>query len=59
VEVEDPALVEAVNGPDQPQSHLFRADVTEVVVLALGEPAGHLVVESWHPGRGVTRRTRR
>ena len=59
VEVEDPALVEAVNGPDQPQSHLFRADVTEVVVVALGEPADHLVVESWHPGRGVTRRIRR
>jgi hypothetical protein len=51
-------LVEAVNGSGQPQSHLFRADVTEVVVVALGEPADHLVVESWHPGRGVSRRIR-
>jgi hypothetical protein len=59
VEVEDPAVIEAVQRPDQPQSHLFRAAVTEVVVIALGEPADHLVVDSSHQGRGVTRRIRR
>jgi len=58
-EVLDPELAEAVNGPGQPRSHLFRLDVTELVVVRLGEPPDHLVVESWHPGRGVLRRERR
>jgi hypothetical protein len=40
-------------------SHLFRADITELVVTGLGDPPDHLVIESWHPGRGVTRRERR
>ena len=53
-EVTDPALVAAVNGGDAGEgapSHLFRADVGEVVVVRLGEPADHLVIESWRPGR--------
>jgi Pyridoxamine 5'-phosphate oxidase len=58
-EVTDPDRVadpgaEAPPGP----SHLFRADVTEVSVVTLGEPADHLVIESWHEGRGVTRQRR-
>jgi hypothetical protein len=40
-------------------SHRFRLDVTEVVVVRLGDPADHIVVESWHEGRGVSRRVRR
>src|SRR6187200_1986544 len=39
-------------------SHRFRADVTEVVVVHLGDPADHIVIESWHPDRGLTRRER-
>ena len=31
---------------------LFRADVTEIVVTRIGEPADHLLIESWHEGRG-------
>jgi Pyridoxamine 5'-phosphate oxidase len=58
-EVHDPALIEAVNGADAADSHLFRADMTELVVVRLGDPADHLVIESWHEGRGVTRRQRR
>jgi hypothetical protein len=42
---------EAPPGPN----HLFRADVTEVSVVRLGEPADHLVIDAWHEGRGVTR----
>ena len=38
---------------------LFRIDVQEVVHVGLGEPADHLVVESWHEGRGVERVVRR
>jgi hypothetical protein len=40
-------------------SHLFRADVSELVVVRLGEPPDHLVIESWHEGRGLERSERR
>jgi hypothetical protein len=40
------------------KSHSFRADITELVVVRLGEPADHIVIESWHEGRGITTRRR-
>jgi hypothetical protein len=41
------------------RSHRFRADVAELVVISLGgDPPDHLVIESWHTGRGVTTRRR-
>jgi hypothetical protein len=40
-------------------SHLFRLDISELVVVSLGDPADHIVIESWHEGRGVTRTERR
>ncbi len=60
-EVNDPTLRKARLGSEAApgKAHLFRADITELVVVRLGEPADHLVVESWSPGRGVTRRERR
>jgi hypothetical protein len=60
-EVTDPERIEAINGPKAPPgpSHLFRADIAELVVIAVGDPADHLVIESWHESRGVTRRERR
>jgi hypothetical protein len=45
--------VEDVTAPDA-DSHRFRLDITELVVVHLGEPADHLVIESWHEGRGVS-----
>ena len=36
----------------------FRLDITEVVLTYVGTPADHLVIESWHAGRGWERRTR-
>jgi hypothetical protein len=36
----------------------FTIDITEVVLTYLGTPADHLVMESWHPGRGWRRETR-
>jgi hypothetical protein len=39
-------------------AHRFRLDISEVVVVRLGEPADHLVIEAWHEGRGVSRRRR-
>ena len=32
----------------------FRVDVTEVVYIRVGTPADHLVIDSWHEGRGRT-----
>jgi hypothetical protein len=40
-------------------SHRFRLDISELVVVRLGEPADHIVIEAWHEGSGVTRRERR
>jgi hypothetical protein len=55
VEVSDPELVAAVVGDNAPPGplHLFRADVRELVLTRVGEPADHLLIESWHAGRGV------
>jgi hypothetical protein len=36
----------------------FRVDITEVAMTHVGVPADHLVIESWHHGRGYRRRTR-
>ena len=60
-EIEDPDRKAAIIGAKAPPgpNHLFRAEVTELAVVRLGEPADHLVIEAWHPGRGVSRRERR
>ena len=60
-EVTDPGRKAEIVGGAAPvdESHVFRLDVTELVVVHVGEPADHIVVEAWHAGRGVTRRERR
>jgi hypothetical protein len=40
------------------ESHRFRLDITELVVVRLGEPADHLVIDAWHAGRGLSSRRR-
>jgi Pyridoxamine 5'-phosphate oxidase len=40
-------------------SHRFRLDITELVVTGLGDPPDHIVIESWHEGRGLSRKERR
>lgn len=52
--VEAPAPEEGA----QPGAGYFRIDITEVALTYLGTPADHLVIESWHEGRGWRRRTR-
>ena len=61
VEVTDPATIEAVTGRTfEPGVHAqFRADLAEVVLTHLGDPADHLVVEFWREGEGVRRVERR
>ena len=59
-EVEDEERKAAVIGDKGGQEpvHLFRADLTELVVVGLNEARDKLVIESWHAGRGVTRQER-
>jgi hypothetical protein len=60
-EITDPGRIAAIidEGAPPAPSHLFRADIAELVVVHLGDPPDHLVIESWHAGRGVERRERR
>ena len=54
-EVTDPARIAAVlTDPPEGPLHLFRAEVTELVVVTLAPKRTHLVIESWHQGRGLT-----
>ena len=55
------ALVEgdARHEDGAPAGHVFRVDVTELMLIRIGDPADHLVIESWHEGRGVERVERR
>ena len=54
-EITDRAAVEDEGGeaPSEP-SHSFRLDISELSVVRLGKPRDHLVIESWHEGRGIT-----
>ena len=53
----------AVEVPDverpSEEGHRFLVDVDEVVLIQIGRPADHLVIESWHARRGLQRRERR
>ena len=49
--------VEDVAGPGA-NSHRFRLDVAELVVVRHGDPADHIVIEAWHEGRGLSSRRR-
>jgi hypothetical protein len=40
------------------ESHQFRADVRELVVVYMGDPRDHIVIASWHEGRGLSERKR-
>ena len=39
-------------------SHTFRADIREVVVVSLNEKRTKMVIDSWHEGRGIARMER-
>jgi nitroimidazol reductase NimA-like FMN-containing flavoprotein (pyridoxamine 5'-phosphate oxidase superfamily) len=40
------------------QYHLFRIDISEVVLTRLGDPADHLSIELWREGEGLKRMRR-
>ncbi|MGI8922053.1 MAG: pyridoxamine 5'-phosphate oxidase family protein [Solirubrobacteraceae bacterium] len=56
-EITDPGRIPAINGAERAsRSHLFRADITELVVVRLvRDPTNYLDIAAWHPDRGVTR----
>ena len=63
-EITDPARLQttdaAGSGGEPPgPSHLFRADITEVVLTRIGDPPDHLVIEFWRAGQGLRRLQRR
>jgi hypothetical protein len=52
--------VEVVGPTDEDEpAHRFKVDITEVVLIRVGRPADHLLIESWHEGRGLERKVRR
>jgi pyridoxamine 5'-phosphate oxidase-like protein len=51
-------VVRDLDGADEPQGELFRADVDEVVITRLNDEGTLLVVETWHPARGLRRAER-
>lgn len=57
IEVTDPDIKQAYKdaaGTAPPGDfHLYRTDITEIVVIRLGEPADHLVISRWTPAGGV------
>ena len=61
IAVTDPAVVAAHATGDQPPGpfHLFRVEVLDVVLIGIGAPPDHLVIESWHEGTGLKRVERR
>lgn len=45
--------------PESPSFHLFRMDLTEVVLTSIGENGEHLLIRTWRPGTPVQRFERR
>ncbi len=43
-------IFKAMGSPDSGGAHLFRAELTEVSTVRLGEPADHLLIDSWREG---------
>lgn len=41
--------------PPSPDSHLFRAEITDVVLVGLNKARDRLVIEHWHERRGLER----
>jgi len=45
--------IEVPNDDPEDDSHAFRIDVEEVVFTHINDAGDRLVIESWHPGRGI------
>jgi len=51
------AAVKDASGEDMPPGpfHLFSIDIEEAVLIRVGDPADHLVIETWREGQGLKR----
>jgi len=67
-EVTDPEVIarftaasaEGHEGVEPPEPfHLFRVDITDVTLIRIGDPADHLVIESWSAKDGYRKTERR
>lgn len=36
-----------------PSAHVFRVDIEEAVLITIGDPADHLLIETWSENRGL------
>jgi hypothetical protein len=45
--------IEVSGDEPEPEAHSFRIDVEEIVLTHLNDAGDRLVIESWHPGRGI------
>jgi pyridoxamine 5'-phosphate oxidase-like protein len=63
IEVTDQATIDAFVGTtgEKPPGpfHLFRVDVKETVLIRIGDPPDHLVIETWRENEGLRRIDRR
>jgi hypothetical protein len=68
IEVTDPDVIrdftasssDEHEGVEPPEPfHLFRIDVTDITLIRIGDPADHLVIESWSAPTGYKRIERR
>jgi hypothetical protein len=50
--------IEVTDPKARDEAHRFRVDIGEVVLTRVGQPPDHLLIESWHPGRGLQARRR-
>ena len=48
----------AIAQPDAEDHHVFHIDIREAVLITIGTPADHLVIETWTPERGLRVRRR-
>ena len=63
VEIHDEETIRAFAGETAdaapaPDFHLFRVDLEEVVLISIGKPSDHLLIETWREGRGLTSKKR-
>jgi hypothetical protein len=58
-EITDPdrmtEIFAAMGHPQSGPSHLFRAELSELSTVRLGDPADHLVIDAWREGEPVRR----
>lgn len=48
-------IAQEIAGADH---HVFHIDVRDVVLITIGDPSDHLVIEDWRQGRGLRSRKR-